>query len=185
MFAFLLTITTITFTNALQRVELADDRTRDIISKYLQNIPDIEDQYIVDERLSKVISQYFKGKISSFPLYKISLKIDRNPVKLPWTMQEQDEGQSDDKQQIKHRAPSNKQVRKKYRFQKEVRAGKAIEKKRDTSKDRASKIIKKPNQSTVGNNVVKKIKQDNSTSITYATILTTISPPPLINNNTK
>lgn len=46
----------------------------------------MEPQYVIHEGLSKVISRYFKEKITTFPLYKISLKLDRNPVKIPWTL---------------------------------------------------------------------------------------------------
>lgn len=60
---------------------------RAVFSKYLEKIPDIKDQLIIDERLSRAISHYFKGKISPFPLYKVSVTIDRNPVKIPWTLE--------------------------------------------------------------------------------------------------
>lgn len=84
-------ISTVVLTSALEpaaNIEQADDKVKEIISKYLALVPDIEEQYVTDERLSRAISNYFKGKISSFPLYKVSVKIDRNPVKIPWTLSE-------------------------------------------------------------------------------------------------
>ncbi|CAG4925283.1 unnamed protein product [Colias eurytheme] len=54
--------------------------------KYFANIPNIESKYIINEGLSKTITNLFKGKINPFPLYKISLTIDPKPVKIPWTL---------------------------------------------------------------------------------------------------
>lgn len=42
----------------------------------------------MNERLSKVISHLFSGKLRVFPLYKINLKVDRKPVKIPWILGE-------------------------------------------------------------------------------------------------
>lgn len=61
---------------------------KEIVSKYVQNISDVKDQYVINKRLSKVISHYFKGKLTLFPLLKINLRIDRTPVKIPWNLGE-------------------------------------------------------------------------------------------------
>lgn len=86
----ILTTTILACTSALEPahpIQLADGEARDVVQKYIKNIPDIENQYVVNEKLSKAISRLFNGKISMLPLYKISLKIDRNPIKIPWTLQ--------------------------------------------------------------------------------------------------
>ena len=78
----------IAVTNSLEpkpNNEINDD-IKTIIGKYLKKVPDIESRYVINDKLSSIINHYFKGKISSLPLYKISLKIDRNPVKIPWTL---------------------------------------------------------------------------------------------------
>ncbi|CAH0699114.1 unnamed protein product [Spodoptera exigua] len=62
-----------------------DEETKTILDKYVKLIPDIKSRYVIDDSLSKIIDYYFKGKINTLPLYKISLTIDRNPVKIPWS----------------------------------------------------------------------------------------------------
>lgn len=108
MFVILLMTSTIILTSALKpasKVEFAESKIKNIINKYIANISDIEDQYIVDERISRAISHYFHGKLSAFPLFKIRLKIDRTPVKIPWTLEDEqtktDEAQRNVQQQQK------------------------------------------------------------------------------------
>ncbi|XP_059049360.1 uncharacterized protein LOC131844470 [Achroia grisella] len=73
--------------NALEpNKENNDEEIKRVIMKYINKVPDVEANYVVNERLSKIISQYFQGKINTFPLYRISLKIDRNPIKIPWIL---------------------------------------------------------------------------------------------------
>ncbi|CAB3237170.1 unnamed protein product [Arctia plantaginis] len=81
-------IVTVALANCLEPVadNKLDDEIKQVITKYLAKIPDVEPQYVIHEGLSKVISRYFKGKVSTFPLYKVSLKLDRNPVKIPWSL---------------------------------------------------------------------------------------------------
>lgn len=83
--------------NCLDQI-LSNDINEDIkaiMGKYLSKIPDMEPRYVLNEKLSSVINHYFKGKISTLPLYRISLKIDRNPVKIPWTLSSVDETHND------------------------------------------------------------------------------------------
>ncbi|KAJ8734723.1 hypothetical protein PYW08_013973 [Mythimna loreyi] len=72
-----------------------NDEIKTIMGKYLRNIPDVEPRYVLNDKIASVISHYFKGKITALPLYKISLKIDRNPVKIPWSLAPVDETQGD------------------------------------------------------------------------------------------
>ncbi|KPI93268.1 hypothetical protein RR46_10528, partial [Papilio xuthus] len=65
-----------------------EEEMKNIILKYVENIKDIESQYVINEALSKSISHYLNGKVNVLPLYRISLKIDRNPIKIPWTIPE-------------------------------------------------------------------------------------------------
>lgn len=83
-------IATIALANCLEPVanNKIDDEIKQVIAKYLDKIPDVKPQFVIHDGLSKVISRYFKGKVSTFPLYKVSLKLDRNPVKIPWTLNE-------------------------------------------------------------------------------------------------
>lgn len=69
-----------------KHTDITEEEIKKVISKYVDKIPEIEPQFVIDEGLSKVISHYFEGKITTFPLYRISLKLDRNPVNIPWTL---------------------------------------------------------------------------------------------------
>lgn len=82
---------------------LKEEEIKKIVGKYIDEIPDIESQYVVNEGLSKAISHFFKGKIKSFPLYKISLKIDKNPVKIPWSLSEGGQNTNVKTKQIKYK----------------------------------------------------------------------------------
>lgn len=74
-------------TISLEQKNVVDNEyMKTVVSKYINKIPDIKTQYVINEGLSKAISHYFNGKVNTFPLYKISLSIDRNPVKIPWTL---------------------------------------------------------------------------------------------------
>ncbi|CAK1548289.1 unnamed protein product [Leptosia nina] len=59
---------------------------RAIADKYFSKISNIESKYIINEGLSKTISNLLQGKVNAFPLYKVSLSLDRKPVKIPWTL---------------------------------------------------------------------------------------------------
>lgn len=58
-----------------------------MVHEYLARIPDVESKYVINDRLSKILSNLYQGKISVMPLYKVSLKIDRNLIKIPWTLE--------------------------------------------------------------------------------------------------
>lgn len=87
----------VTVANCLEPMVHNDinDEIKTIIGKYISKVPDIKSRYVINDALSNVINHYFKGKITTFPLYKISLTIDRNPVKIPWTLDAVDERQED------------------------------------------------------------------------------------------
>ncbi|XP_026725973.1 uncharacterized protein LOC113492623 [Trichoplusia ni] len=95
MMFFLLMITMISAVNCLEPLVKTDinEEIKTIIGKYVHKIPDFQSKYVINEELSKIINRYFKGKMTTFPLYKISLSIDRNPVKIPWTIDSIDENQ--------------------------------------------------------------------------------------------
>lgn len=61
---------------------------KDIAEKYFSKISNIDSKYIINEGLSKTISNLFNGKVHAFPLYKISLSIDPKAVKIPWTLEQ-------------------------------------------------------------------------------------------------
>lgn len=63
-----------------------EEEMKNIILKYIENIKDIDSKYVINEGLSKSISNYLNRKVNVLPLYRISLKIDRNPIKIPWTI---------------------------------------------------------------------------------------------------
>ncbi|KAJ0181132.1 hypothetical protein K1T71_003217 [Dendrolimus kikuchii] len=90
IFTIYISLASITPAKALEPKDAAEDDIKQIINKYIRKIPDIESRYVIDEGLSQAISHYFNGKLHTFPLYKISLKLDRNPVKIPWTLGEPD-----------------------------------------------------------------------------------------------
>lgn len=79
---------TITIASSLhpQQVLSPDEEIKQIIAKYVSKIPDVPPKYVINDGLTTFISKYFNNKINTFPLYKISLKIDRKPVKIPWTL---------------------------------------------------------------------------------------------------
>lgn len=79
-------ISLVLYSNALEAQNETEREINNILQKYIDKIPDIDSKYVINEGLSKSISRYFKGKMSAFPLFKISLKIDRTPVKIPWTI---------------------------------------------------------------------------------------------------
>lgn len=56
------------------------------MEKFFKKIPDGDSKYVIDQGLSKTIKKYFNGKVNAFPLFKINVKIDRNPVQIPWTL---------------------------------------------------------------------------------------------------
>ncbi|XP_035429476.2 uncharacterized protein LOC118262326 [Spodoptera frugiperda] len=67
-----------------------DEETKTTLYKYINSIPDIKSRYVIDDSLTKIIDYYFKGKINTLPLYKLSLTIDRDPVKIPWSTDQAD-----------------------------------------------------------------------------------------------
>lgn len=68
-----------------QKDEINEEEMK-ILSKYIEKIPDVPPKYVINEGLTKMVSKYYNGKLNTFPLYKISFKIDRKPVKIPWTL---------------------------------------------------------------------------------------------------
>lgn len=67
-------------------IQTDDSVVKEMLEKYFKNIPNTDNKYIINEVLSKTIAEYFNGKISAFPLFKVSIKIDKTPVKIPWTL---------------------------------------------------------------------------------------------------
>lgn len=66
--------------------DLNEEEIKDILAKHFKNVPDIQSKYVINDGISKLIARYYNGTVNTFPLYKISLKIDRKPVKIPWTL---------------------------------------------------------------------------------------------------
>jgi hypothetical protein len=79
-------LTLVTVVYCSQPTKENEEDIKKILSKFIDKIPDLEPKYIKSESISNMISKYYQGKINTFPLYKISLKIDRNPVKIPWSI---------------------------------------------------------------------------------------------------
>ncbi|CAH1643521.1 unnamed protein product [Spodoptera littoralis] len=73
-----------------------DEESKTVLNKYINLIPDIESRFVIDDSLTKVIDYYFKGKVNTLPLYKLSLTIDRNPVKIPWSTDQVGENHNKD-----------------------------------------------------------------------------------------
>lgn len=77
------------YTNALEVATKKNDKAlQDMIAKYVNQVPDIEPKYVVSEGLSQILTKLMNGKISTFPLFRIALKVDRSPVKIPWSVDE-------------------------------------------------------------------------------------------------
>lgn len=93
-------------------METDDAIVKRVMEEYFKNVPDIDNKYIINEGLSKTITKYFNGKINAFPLFKISVKIDKTPIKIPWTI---------DPVQLKPQ--TEKPMRKRYRY---VKVGKQV-----------------------------------------------------------
>lgn len=64
--------------------QLNDAKIKSIVSKYINSVPDIKSQYVLNEGLAKSITHYFKNKVVALPLFHLNMKIDRNLVKIPW-----------------------------------------------------------------------------------------------------
>lgn len=73
-------------TEALLPKTNEDHFTKELLSKYIEDIPNIESKYLLNQRFSDFISRLYGKRISIFPLYKININIDRNPIKIPWTL---------------------------------------------------------------------------------------------------
>ncbi|XP_048005092.1 uncharacterized protein LOC125240931 [Leguminivora glycinivorella] len=84
----ILVLSLIICTNALETRNNTESEIQRIFQSYLEKIPDIESKYVLNEALSKSISKFFKEKISVLPLFKMSVKIDRTPIKIPWTVEQ-------------------------------------------------------------------------------------------------
>ncbi|XP_039745374.1 uncharacterized protein LOC120623417 [Pararge aegeria] len=63
-----------------------DEDIQKVLAKYFKKVPDIHSSYVVNEQLAKTIANYFNGTVNAFPLFRISIKIDRKPIKIPWTL---------------------------------------------------------------------------------------------------
>uniref|UniRef100_A0A2A4K8F8 Uncharacterized protein n=1 Tax=Heliothis virescens TaxID=7102 RepID=A0A2A4K8F8_HELVI len=129
--------------NCLEQAENSNinDKIKTIIGKYISKIPDINSRYVINDELSKVINHYFKGKINPLPLYKISLKLDRNPVKIPWTLDtvKEKEGENEVYKELSNKSDKNLKKRH-YKVMKSVGSKKlsSAKKTSDTSAESPS-----------------------------------------------
>lgn len=63
-----------------------NEEVQKVLAKYFKKVPDIRSSYVINEGLAKTIATYFNGTVNAFPLFRISIKIDRTPIKIPWTL---------------------------------------------------------------------------------------------------
>lgn len=92
-----------------------DEETKTTLYKYINSIPDIKSRYVIDDSLTKIIDYYFKGKINTLPLYKLSLTIDRDPVKIPWSTDQADTHNENEIQKALNEQKDKKTKRKHYK----------------------------------------------------------------------
>ncbi|XP_021182170.3 uncharacterized protein LOC110370583 [Helicoverpa armigera] len=123
------------------------DKIKTIIGKYISNIPDINSRYVINDELSKVINHYFKGKVNPLPLYKISLTLDRNPVKIPWTIDnvQGQEGENEVYKEVSDKA-GKKEKKRHYKVLKSVGSKDLPKSKKtlDTSTESPSPLASSP-----------------------------------------
>ena len=77
-----------TLTLALEPEKGHSEEIKTMMTKYFSKIQDIDSQYVLNQGMANSISRYFKGKLDVFPLFRIKLTIDRNPVRIPWKIGE-------------------------------------------------------------------------------------------------
>nr|XP_034840826.1 uncharacterized protein LOC117996797 [Maniola hyperantus] len=63
-----------------------DEEVQKVLEKYFKKVSDVQSKYVINEGLSKIIARYFNGTVNAFPLFRISIKMDRKPIKIPWTL---------------------------------------------------------------------------------------------------
>ncbi|KAJ2946473.1 hypothetical protein O0L34_g12521 [Tuta absoluta] len=75
-----------TATNALEAKNENSEEIKKVILEHMNKISDIEDKYVMNNRMAKTFAKYLGGKVNVLPMFKISMKIDRHPVRIPWNV---------------------------------------------------------------------------------------------------
>ncbi|XP_050357091.1 uncharacterized protein LOC126777873 [Nymphalis io] len=102
-YVIVLIFTVIALSDALESTINNEEDIKKVMELFFKKIPDVGNKYVINEDLSKTISNYFHGKVNAFPLFKINIKVDRTPVKIPWTLDQAE-------------PPNEKPMKKKYKY---------------------------------------------------------------------
>ncbi|KAI5630771.1 hypothetical protein NE865_16520 [Phthorimaea operculella] len=75
-----------TASNALEAKNENSEEIKKVLLEHMNKIHDIEDKYVMNNRMARMLGKYLGGKINVLPMFKISMKIDRHPVRIPWNV---------------------------------------------------------------------------------------------------